>query len=100
MMEELKRLAEAATQEPYVYDGKFTVEIRHSKGTTYFRTQPEDAAYIVAACNGVPALIKEIGRLREALRQVTQFKGQFDLAKDGNLQTAVAIASNALGVKP
>lgn len=38
----------------------------------------------------------ERDRLREALRQITQFKGQFDLVKDGNLQTAVQIAIEAL----
>ena len=102
-IDELDRLMKAATTSgPFKYSPQHIEEgasaVRSPLGWIFATTASDtDAAFIVAACNALPDLIAEVRRLREALRQIGKFRGQFDIVKDGNLQTAVAIADAALG---
>lgn len=60
------------------------------------RELAEEKQLVAKGVIAVEKMIEDWKRMREALRQVTQFAGQLDLVKDGNLQTAVAIARAAL----
>lgn len=71
---ELKRLAEAATQGPWSYDGSYVCPARVEKGTTYVETwrsvadcaQPENTKFIAAAN---PATVLALIAENEALRK-------------------------------
>jgi hypothetical protein len=107
---ELKRLAEAATQGPWSYDGSYVCTARVEDGTTYVETwrsvadcvQPENTKFIAAANPAaVRALIAENERL-SALLECSQgvcrqaIKIVEKLAPEADLYQQVQIAAGSL----
>ena len=80
-LQELRRIAEAATPGPYEvvglagYGGPYALRMPHRSGRTWYGVEGikrrEDAEYFVAMnCNTVLALLDEIERLAEALEDI------------------------------
>ena len=73
-LDELERLAKAATPGPWEMDNNYNIRIAEGGHPLVITInddedwipRPSDARYIVAACNALPALIK---RVRELERQ-------------------------------
>lgn len=78
---EWKALADAATEGPWTaaeqsHGEWFSIQSPHLALCTAF--EPADAAFIAAARTAVPALLEEVERLREALRQAEGERDDLD----------------------
>ncbi|MBR5883350.1 MAG: hypothetical protein IKY97_07775 [Mailhella sp.] len=77
-LDELERLAKAATPGPWKYRtiGREAVVIMADTeplcATKYRHNKDHDAAYIVVACNAVPELIARVRELEERIAELTQ----------------------------
>lgn len=102
---ELKRLAEAATQGPWSYDGSYVCPARVEEGTTYVETwravadcaQPENTKFIAAANpSAVLALLDQIevqqARIIELAQAANAARDEADRLRE---EVKVHIATNA-----
>lgn len=92
---ELKRLAEAATQGPWGYDGSYVCPARVEDGTTYVESwrsvadcaQPENTKFIAAA--NPAAVLELLDNLESAQKKIDQAWNRSNPALDGYIPGAL-----------